>query len=253
MTKRKERLLLLGLLCCTVITFLGGFCAAASAAMGTSFELEGFLEARETVEVGSQTPGVLDEILVDRGDYVTKGQPLARLKSNIEKAAVDLARAHVEFNERKVNRSEELAREKLIAPYEKDELETELLIRKLELQQAMEQLNQKTILSPVNGLVLERSSSPGEYVGENIKLLTLVQIDPLNVEVVASVEYYGRIKKNMKALVYPEKPVGGEYQATVSIVDQVVDAASGTFGVRLDLPNKDLKLPAGLKCRVRFN
>jgi len=226
---------------------------AVAAAEGKGFELEGFLEARETVEIGSQTPGVLDEIMVDRGDYVTKGQPLARLKANIEKAAVSLAQAHVEFNERKVNRSEELAREKLIAPYEKDELETELLIRKLELQQALEQLNQKTILSPVNGFVLERTSSPGEYVGENIKLLTLVQIDPLNVEVVAPVEYYGRIKKKMKALVYPEKPVGGEYKATVSIVDQVVDAASGTFGVRLELPNKDLKLPAGLKCRVRFN
>ena len=34
--------------------------------------------------------------------------------------------------------------------------------------------------------------------------------------------------------------------------DHIVDAASGTFGVRLKLPNPGYKLPAGLKCRVRF-
>jgi len=40
--------------------------------------------------------------------------------------------------------------------------------------------------------------------------------------------------------------------ARVTVVDRVIDAASGTFGVRLALPNPDLKLPAGLKCRVKF-
>ena len=41
--------------------------------------------------------------------------------------------------------------------------------------------------------------------------------------------------------------------AKVSIVDRVVDASSGTFGVRLELPNPGHRLPGGLKCRVRFN
>jgi membrane fusion protein (multidrug efflux system) len=40
--------------------------------------------------------------------------------------------------------------------------------------------------------------------------------------------------------------------ANVVIVDRVVDAASGTFGVRLTLSNPSNRLPAGLKCRVRF-
>jgi multidrug efflux pump subunit AcrA (membrane-fusion protein) len=50
----------------------------------------------------------------------------------------------------------------------------------------------------------------------------------------------------------PEAPVGGRHAATVAVVDRVVDAASGTFGIRLLLPNPDLALPAGLRCRVRF-
>ena len=52
--------------------------------------------------------------------------------------------------------------------------------------------------------------------------------------------------------VLPEAPVGGSYTATVTVVDRVFEAASGTVGVRLELPNPDLRLPAGIHCRVRF-
>jgi hypothetical protein len=38
----------------------------------------------------------------------------------------------------------------------------------------------------------------------------------------------------------------------VTIVDKVIDAASNTFGVRLELPNAEQQIPSGLKCLVRF-
>ena len=56
----------------------------------------------------------------------------------------------------------------------------------------------------------------------------------------------------MPAEVSPEDPIGGKYAAVVTVVDQVFDAASGTIGIRLDLPNPGYALPAGLKCKVRF-
>jgi multidrug efflux pump subunit AcrA (membrane-fusion protein) len=52
--------------------------------------------------------------------------------------------------------------------------------------------------------------------------------------------------------VYPEAAIGGEFESTVTIVDPVLDAASGTFRVRLTLPNPDYQLTSGLKCSVRF-
>ncbi|MBE0597923.1 MAG: hypothetical protein IH614_11695 [Desulfuromonadales bacterium] len=61
-----------------------------------------------------------------------------------------------------------------------------------------------------------------------------------------------KIKKGMRGEVIPEAPVGGKLQAEVIIVDRMVDAASGTFGVRLQLPNASLRVPPGIKCRVRF-
>lgn len=91
----------------------------------------------------------------------------------------------------------------------------------------------------------------GEFVSDD-EILRLVQLDPLHIEVVVPVEYLDSIRTGMQATVHPQQPVGGEYQAEVVTVDQVVDAASGTFGVRLALPNHEYKLPAGLRCTVAF-
>ena len=82
-------------------------------------------------------------------------------------------------------------------------------------------------------------------------IVTIAQINPLNVEVVVPVRRYGSITKGMLAEVRPEAPVGG-YTGRVVIVDKVVDAASGTFGIRVGAAEPDLGLPAGLKCRVHF-
>jgi len=225
---------------------------APAAALGNPPEmLDGLLEPNQKVAVSSQVPGILDEVLVERGDTVQPGQILARLKSGVEKAAVELAEARVEFGMRKAVRNEELYKKQLISIHEKDELETEIQLARLELREAKERLNLRTIVSPIQGVVVERLHAPGDYVGEDA-ILTVAGINPLNVEVVVPVAQFGSIRNGMRAEVKPEAPVGGSYTATVVIVDKVVDAASGTFGVRLTLPNPSNRLPAGLKCTVGF-
>ncbi len=72
------------------------------------------------------------------------------------------------------------------------------------------------------------------------------------VEVVLPVSEFGKVAVGAQATVFPESPVNGEYQAKVVVVDPVIDAASGTFGIRLELPNPKNTLPAGLNCRVKF-
>ena len=73
-------------------------------------------------------------------------------------------------------------------------------------------------------------------------------------EVYASLELIGAIKAGMATEVTPENPGGQKvYKATATIFDRVIDAASGTFGLRLDLPNPQYRLPAGLKCKVAFH
>ncbi len=213
--------------------------------------LEGLIEPSENVELSSQVPGVLIEVLVERGDRVSKGQIVARLNSKVEAAMIELSRAKLEFGRRKVVRNEELFRDKLISEHEKDEMETEIRLAALELREGEERLNMRNIFSPLDGIVMERMLSPGEYINDGA-VLNIVAIDPLFVEVVAPVECYGKIKKGSAAEVMPGEPLGGTYRSKVAIADKVIDAASGTFRVRLELANSEGNLPAGLKCNVRF-
>ena len=83
-------------------------------------------------------------------------------------------------------------------------------------------------------------------------ILKLAQLDPLYVEVIVPVSMLGKVAPGMLVLVTPELPLNTIVTAQVKVVDRVIDAASGTFGVRLELPNPKYALPAGLKCTVRF-
>jgi multidrug efflux pump subunit AcrA (membrane-fusion protein) len=83
-------------------------------------------------------------------------------------------------------------------------------------------------------------------------MFKLAQIHPLRVVVFVPVSMFGGISSGMRAEVIPEAPLDRPRIAEVTEVDRVVDAASGTFAVRLELPNPKYQLPAGLKCRIRF-
>jgi len=117
-----------------VIAILLSTVIASSADEYNGFE--GLIEPSEVAEVSGQMPGIVDEILVERGDIVKKGRVIARLKSGVEKVAVELAHARVEFGRRKLIRNEELYRKQLLSIHEKDEMETELKIMELQLQEA---------------------------------------------------------------------------------------------------------------------
>lgn len=257
----------------------GAAAGAAFASAGSSVpEFDGLIEPYRVAEVGSEVPGVLDSVKVERGDMVKAGQVVATLRSGVEAANLELARARaemdanvqlkrsaLEFARRNSQRMKELYDAKALAFQKWDEVETQRIMAEKELTVALEQkqlfelehrqadevLRRKTIHSPVTGVVMERYLSRGEYV-ENNPILKIAQINPLNVEVVMPVSQIGRIKIGTQAVVKPEDPVGGTLQAVVTIVDRVMDAASGTFGVRLEIPNPKHRIPPGLKCKVVF-
>lgn len=235
----------------SILFALISICLAMNGAWAESDFFDGIIEPSEVANVSSQVNGILVEIAAERGDSVTKGQIIARLNQKIEQAAVELAQARLAFLQRKVLRNAELHRKQLLSVHDKDEMETELKIAELQLREAQEKSEIRTIRSPIDGVVVERFLSPGEYVGEG-PVMKIVRISPLYVEVVVPAEVYGRIKKGMRATVIPEYLKTGKYSARVIIVDSVIDAGSGTFGVRLELPNPRSSLPPGLKCKVIF-
>ena len=226
--------------------------ALSQAQTDSDLNLDCLLEPYMTVNLGTPVPGVLASVLVERGDVVKKDAPLALLDTRAQSAAVKVSRARAEFSKRRIERNEELYRDDLVSGQERDELVTESQLAELELNERLIQLEIRTIRSPVDGIIVERIRSAGEYVQET-EILKLAQIDPLYVEVVVPVEHFGRIKSGMDATVTLQPPVNSMHIAKVKVVDRIVDAASGTFRVRLQIPNKDLKIAAGLRCRIDFS
>ena len=261
------------------IAFFWSGLAFAQALNAGGKQFDCLIEPHAVIKVGSPVEGILAELTVDRGDIVKSGAILAKLESGVEEATVDLARARAEndvamrsnearraFEKRKLARTQKLSDKKVVSSSALDEAETnsrlaefglsearfDVRIAQLELARAQEVLERRTIRSPVDGVVVERLLLPGEYAHDQAQLMTIAQMDPLNVEVFVPISEYERILPAMEAEVRPEEPIGGVYRAQVSIVDRVFDAGSGTFGVRLLLPNPEYRLPAGLRCTVTF-
>ncbi len=241
-------------------------------------EYEGLIEPFEIVNVGSPVEGVVERINVERSATVQKGEPLVLLESSVEMAVVERARVlaafegdvtlqnvKLDYAKRTYSRVRELFSGDVISVEKKDQAATEVALAhanllkanegislaQMDLKRAQAILAQRTIASPISGIVVERYVAVGEFVAGE-PLVKIAQMDPLRVEVVLPATMFNSIKNGMKAEVTPETELDGSYNATVAIVDRVIDPASGTFGVRLELPNPDYRLPSGLKCTVRF-
>ena len=83
--------------------------------------------------------------------------------------------------------------------------------------------------------------------------MKIARINPLRVKAILPMSAYSRMKVGLKADVTPEKPLPGRSTTSVTVIDKVIDAASGTFQVRMELANPTGALPGGVKCKVAFS
>lgn len=232
-----------------------------------------------TVNLSAPVGGLLSEVTVGRGDLVEKGQVIARLDTSIEQTTVDLmkeraaSQSDVEVQrarlalaesrmervatlvERNITSKEELEEAKASVDVAGGELamaEMRNRIATLELKRANEIVNQRTITSPIDGVVQSRSLFTGEYTDQDAEIVTIAQLDPLHVEAFLPVEMFTKLTVGMAVEITPRAPLEGTFQGHIKVIDRIFDAASGTFGVQVVMPNPDLALPAGHRCEVRF-
>jgi RND family efflux transporter MFP subunit len=240
------------------------------------------IEPAQTVELGAPVSGVLAHVLVQRGDRVRRNQVLASLESHAEIAAANLAdyksqlsgptqlaQSKIKFAQRKFDRRSEMAAEKLMSKQDSDDSEAELKQAQAELKVAKEnrevarleyvqqnsQLNLRTLRSPFDGVVVDQMIWPGEVVEPGATkhaILKVAQLDPLRVRVVMPMQAFGKPQLGAHVSVTPEIQPDKAYDAKVSSIDRIIDAASGTFVVFLNLPNPKLDMPSGVKCKADF-
>ncbi len=231
-----------------------------------------------TADVGSPVIGVLQSIDVDRGDVVKRGQVLATLRADVERAQVGVARSHADaeadvlasqkandFAQKKRERTEDLYRQNFISQQALDQAVSEAQVAEARLNQSLEQsrhsgkelglasaqLAMRVIRSPIDGIVVERHLDVGERVDDR-PIMKVATISPLRVEVVFPATMYGQVQPGTALTVKPDLVNLPPAQAVVSLVDRIIDPASNTFRARLELPNTDGRMPAGTRCKVQI-
>lgn len=260
----------------TFAAFFGATCTQAG-------QFDCLIEPRQTIEIRPSTEGLITRMHVQRGDVVRAGQVLVELDSGLERATADAAKfrsemqgtvksreSRVEFLGQKASRREKLVKEQFVSVQDRDETAAEHRLAQAELldavdnvkaagleyRRAMEQLRLRTIRSPVDGIVVDRFMHPGELAdNRDVRkpLLKLAEVKVLHVEALLPIAAHGAVTPGQAVDVIPEQPAGRRYTAKVRVVDKVFDAASGTFGVRMELPNPEAVIPAGVRCKAVFN
>lgn len=237
------------------------------------------IQPDQVTELGSPVVGIVAQMLVERGDVVRKGQAVAILRNDIDRASlraassralaqaeVRAAQANLAFVKQRLERDQKLREQGFIShqALEQTLAETEVAQQKLALtveQQrvsgrdmdvAMARLEERTIRSPFDGMVAERYLTVGERV-ELQPIVRVAKVNPLRVEVVMPGALFGTIETGSTVDITPDLPGAKARPARITLVDQILDPASGTFRVRLELPNPDSKIPAGLRCKSDFS
>ena len=235
------------------------------------------VEPAQRLELGSPVAGILDRVLVERGAAVRAGDILAELHSEQETARLRTAEAQaasdaliqsraasLRLAQTTHDRTQDLLSRRVAAEQQAQEaaaqLETaQMDLRLAELQHELDQLGVeearadvalRQIRSPIDGIVTERARGPGEYVFQERHVLTVAQIDPLHVEAWLPIELYARMRAAETIHVALSQPDQTTVPARVTIVDQVFDAATGTFGLRAEIDNPGHLIPAGQTCAL---
>lgn len=199
--------------------------------------------------MSSQVPGMIDEIRVDSGDRVEEGETLFTLKREVEAASLELERARERYAARTLERNRRLIEKGMLSESEQDEIDTELSLASLQANQAEAQLGEMVGNAPFDGVIASLESEEGEFI-DNTPILELVQLDPLRIDLVMPLEAYGQYEIGDTLDIHLEAPVDDTVTAEIDRIDSVIDPSSGTFGIRLALPNPDGQYPAGINCRI---
>jgi RND family efflux transporter MFP subunit len=269
-------------LCWTLCLFAATTAAIASTRATAAAAFDCMIEPTQTIEVRSAVGGLIESITVRRGDRVKKGQVLVTLESSAEKAAAEAARFRAQmegpeqvaqtklaYAKKKYSRRRDMAAERLMSGQDRDDAEGDMKSAEAELVLARENrdvaaldatqqeslLSRRTIRAPFSGVVADQLLYPGEVIEPSDPkkpILKLAQLNPLRVHVILPRTAFGSVKPGMRAEVTPELPSIRHVEGTVRIADSLIDAASGTFAVFLEVPNPELDVPAGLKCRASF-
>jgi len=236
----------------------------------------GYVVARRQAVVSAKIQGRLEELRVEEGSEVRKGDILARLESfdfeaavNRARAAVQRAEADLAEQERLLRVAERLAAEKVLAQDQREAAESRVRIAKAQLAQqeadlafVEAQMQHTVIRAPFAGVVIKKMAEVGESVapippGVNISIasgaiVALADLATLEVEADVAEANVAKVGKGQPAEVTVEAIPDRRYEAVLRQVIPTADRTKATVMVKVTILDKDEDLKPEMSAKVTF-
>lgn len=196
-------------------------------------------------------PVRIDQINVEVGDRVSKGQVLVRMdQTQFRQASVQLANLEIDYQ-----RTKSVYDAGGISKQQLDQLFTQVEVARENVKNLKENIE---LRSPINGVVTGRYYDAGDMFSLSPKdgvvgVLTVMQISQLKVQVNVSEQYFPKVKIGMPVDIAVDIYPNEEFKGKVSLIYPAIDATTRTFTVEVTIPNGNNKLRPGMFSRVTLN
>lgn len=189
------------------------------------------LEAPGESQVVAKTSGVMVQLLAEEGQYVTKGQVLARLDGDRVRLEAARSAATVSKLENNYRRSQKLRQEKLVSADSDEQIRYELEAARASLALARLELSYTNIVAPISGVVAQRMVKPGNLISLNSPVFRIVDNSKLEAVLNVPEREMAVLKQGMPLRMIVDAIPGKVFEGKVDRVSPVVDSGTGTFRV----------------------
>jgi len=228
------------------------FVAFASAA--SAQETQGLVLPKDDVDVSSPVlQEVITEVLVKEGDTVKQGDVLVQLRADREELEVRRTQKLIELSEFKARGTETLFKEKMGSKEKALEEQAQLELARILHEAAKVALGEKTIRSPLSGIVVKRHKDPGESVERVEKLLQIVNIDLVEVQFYLDPKLMTSVKLDQPIPVKFGVIGDAAFTGKIAFIDPRIDAGSGLFRIKVEIDNAEHRIKAGMRGSADFS
>jgi len=214
--------------------------ATATATIGPAVEAvyaTGSVEPVQWARVGPAARARLTGVLVEEGERVTEGQPLARLDDRQSRALVDEAEARASFAEEDLVRTRTLVARDIAARAALERAERDARAARATADAARQRLEDYVVRAPTAGLVLRRDAEVGEVVDTPASLFWIGEPRPLRVTAEVDEEDIARIRPGQRVLLRADAFPGRVMMGEVAQITPKGDTTRKAYRVRLTLPD----------------
>lgn len=207
--------------------------------------MSGTIDAERSTALSFAVPGTVDQVFVDVGQSVKRGQVVARLTPTSYEATLGIAKAQKVRAEDLARRLEPMHQHGTVPEVKWVEAQTSLESAQNAVEIARKNLNDTALRAPEDGVIARRNVEPGANVAPGVPALELVQTRIVRAIAPVPEDHIAKVRTGQPARV-SVGALGREFTGEVYEVGVIANPLTRTYPVKITLENPDGVLKVGM-------